>query len=844
MIGRRLNPLAPVGRAFETVWELLHGYRPKYAGFADLLPYDVPVAPGVIGQKDGSLLAGAYFIGPDMESATDEELEALSYHVNEAFLRLGSNWVIHVDAVRYDASSYPVRRWWPDRTSWLIDEERRRMLTAAGAQYDSIYAVTLTYFPPPGTQERMRGFLFDDASAPDRRGLAMRALDEYLGIVDSFYDRLRGGGVSCHPMDLDELTAYLHRAITGLPHPVRIPRGLVPDKGEIPDLRIFLDTLLGSKDLVGGAKPMIGDQHLRVISITGLPAGSAPGMLDILNRLDSGYRWSTRFLPLDKVDAIREVKKLRRAHKAKEKDVMGVISDTLSRRGPGPPTNPDAVQKVSELRDVIGRIEGGNVRAGYYSVRIVLYNPDEARIVQEAARISSALGQMGYASRIETTNAVPAYLGTLPGVASMDLRRSLFLSDNLADLLPMTSVWPGLVENRHLGGPSLLYTITRSATPFRVNIHVEDVGHTLVIGPTGRGKTVLLMLLAAQWLKYQNSQVFLFDKGYGALKLTAAVGGVHYDIAGPGQSLGLCPLQRIHESEEELLWAAEWIAETAALHLTEPLGPDDHVRIREGLAALANGPDRSLSHFISKVQSPAVKAALSFYQSRGAEISLLDAEKDELSDNPFVCFEMGNVMTLGDRWIVPVLTYLFRAVERRLSGQPTLVVLDEAWAFLRHPLFAQKIREWLKVLRKYNASVIFSTQSLSDVMESSISSAILESVRTKIFLSNPAAVEEGSSALYQRLGLNRRQIEIIAHAPNYSYYYVSELGRRLFELNLGEVQMAFLAGASPEATKKVRDYLAGPDADKWPYLYLKELGLADWAELWRTMYAHQGEGTP
>ena len=133
-----------------------------------------------------------------------------------------------------------------------------------------------------------------------------------------------------------------------------------------------------------------------------------------------------------------------------------------------------------------------------------------------------------------------------------------------------------------------------------------------------------------------------------------------------------------------------------------------------------------------------------------------------------------------------VLTYLFHRIEGRLDGRPTLLIIDEGWLVLDDPAFAQQLREWLKTLRKKNASVVFATQSLSDIDGSTIAPAIIESCPTRIFLPNERAIEPQITAIYRRFGLNDRQIEILARAtPKRDYYCQSRRGNRLFELGLG-----------------------------------------------------------
>jgi type IV secretion system protein VirB4 len=173
--------------------------------------------------------------------------------------------------------------------------------------------------------------------------------------------------------------------------------------------------------------------------------------------------------------------------------------------------------------------------------------------------------------------------------------------------------------------------------------------------------------------------------------------------------------------------------------------------------------------------------------------------------------------------------YLFRRIEKSLIGQPAAIVLDEAWMMLGHPAFRAKIREWLKVLRKANCAVIMATQSLSDAANSGILDVIVESCSTKIFLPNPFARDPDTAELYKRMGLNPRQIEIIATAlPKRQYYIVSEGGRRLYELALGRLAMAFVAVSDKETISEIRQ-LESRFGESWvdEYLIRRNLRLAD-----------------
>ena len=195
------------------------------------------------------------------------------------------------------------------------------------------------------------------------------------------------------------------------------------------------------------------------------------------------------------------------------------------------------------------------------------------------------------------------------------------------------------------------------------------------------------------------------------------------------------------------------------------------------------------------LQSTALKQAVQPYCVGGPSGRLLDAESEHLGSASVQAFETEGL--IGSGADPAVLTYLFHRIEGRLDGRPTLLIIDEGWLVLDDPAFAQQLREWLKTLRKKNASVVFATQSLSDIDANNIAPAIVESCPTRIFLPNERAIEPQILGVYRRFGLNDRQIEILARAtPKRDYYCQSRRGNRLFELGLGPVALAFCAASS------------------------------------------------
>jgi type IV secretion system protein VirB4 len=220
-----------------------------------------------------------------------------------------------------------------------------------------------------------------------------------------------------------------------------------------------------------------------------------------------------------------------------------------------------------------------------------------------------------------------------------------------------------------------------------------------------------------------------------------------------------------------------------------------------------------------------LKEALRHYTEAGAMGRLLDARMDSLGIASFTVFEMEELMNLGEKNLVPVLLYLFRRIEKSLTGQPTILILDEAWIMLGHPVFRSKIREWLKVMRKANCAVILATQSLSDAKNSGILDVLTESCPTKVFLPNITARQEAQYELYTGMGLNDRQIEIIATAtPKRDYYVVTPTGRRTVQLALEPVTLAFVGASDKESLARIRDLSSLHGPDKWQEYWMTECG--------------------
>lgn len=765
-------------------------YRNKPNQLADYLPWAALVAPGVVLNKDGSFQRTVSYRGPDLESATQAELVGVSARINNILRRFGSGWSLFFEATRTPSKPYHESSF-PDPASWLVDQERKWDLDADGSHFESRYHLTLLFLPPEDRANRGEGLLYETSDRSKKRVEYRDHLKSFLTETDRAIDLLANILPEARALDDTETLTFLHQTISNKNQTVAAP-----------DCPAYLDAILPDTPFLGGMEPMLGDKHLRMLTILGFPNTTTPGILDELNDLGFDYRWSTRWISLDKPLAAKQLTTLRRQWFAKRKSITAILREVMFNQETAL-VDSDADNKAVDADEALQELGSDDVAFGYVTTTLVISHEDSQEADNRLRAVERIINGRGFVTIHETLNAVDAWLGTLPGNPYANIRQPIVHTLNLTHMMSVSAVWAGPSHNSHLDDAALITARTRGATPFRLDLHVGDVGHTLIVGPTGAGKSVLLSLMALQFRRYKGSQVFLFDKGKSARASVLAMGGTCFDLALDG-GLAFQPLANIDRGAEQA-FALEWLS---GLLANEGIVVDPPIKdaLWSAILSLATAPkaERTLTGLSLLLQSNKLRQALQPYTLEGPFGRMLDAASDDLSTFDVQHLEMEELMH-HKQLVLPVLTYLFHKLEARFDGSPTLLILDEAWVFLDDPLFSARIREWLKTLRKKNVSVVFATQSLADIERSSIAPAIIESCPSRIFLPNDRAIEPQSLITYERFGLNDRQIELIARSiPKRDYYYQSQRGNRLFELGLGPVALA-LCGTGSSVDQKMID---------------------------------------
>ena len=415
-------------------------YRSRNTRLADYLPWAALAAPGVVLNKDGSFQRSAKFRGPDLDSAVAAELVAAAGRINNAFRRLGSGWSIFVEAQRFEAATYP-ESLFPDAASALIDAERKAGFEEAGAHFVSSYFLTFLWLPPAEDAARAETWLYEGREQSGvnphelLRGFIDRT-DRILALLDGFMPE-------CRWLDDAETLTFLHSTVSTSRHRVRVP--------ETP---VYLDALLADQPLAGGLEPRLGDQHLRVLTIIGFPSATTPGLLDEMNRLAFPYRWSTRAILLDKLEATRLLTKIRRQWFAKRKSIAAILKEVMTNEASAL-VDTDAANKAADADLALQELGADTAGVAYVTASVAVWDTDP-RIADEKLRLVEKVIQgRDFNTMTETVNAVDAWLGSLPGHAYANVRQPPISTLNLAHMIPLSAVWAGPERNEHLAAPPL-----------------------------------------------------------------------------------------------------------------------------------------------------------------------------------------------------------------------------------------------------------------------------------------------------------------------------------------------------------------------------------------------------
>jgi len=796
--------------------------------FSDYLRYAFPLGNGVVRLKGNGYLRSFAYRGPDLTTSSWEELAARSDRFGSLLRQLDDQWSIHVDAFRVPAREYPAGGFWPDRLTWLLDQDRRVRYEAEGAHFETRYIMTFAYYPRHADKKRSVARLLYDSPALDM-GSDDAAEGHFLTVTNEIASAARKSLLSFaplgrldtinslgRPLSYDETLSFLSFCVRGKSMPIAL----------IPDEPMFLDGIIGADDVRVGWDLRVGEKWVAVLVIEGYPGYSYPGILDALAEQPLEYRFSQRFVPMSKRQADDRLAWLSKGWGLVSLGGMGLL--TGGAIGGSDSTALSYKQDAQLAREAAK----AGMMYGHYLAQVVLHAPTREQRDAAVDHLKTSIESVdGFAVRVETENLVEAFLASLPGERDASEYREAKVSvRNVGHMLPLTATWAGPVTHPNPRFPKdaepLLWTTTRGATPFRFEPHVGGLGHLGIFGTSDGGKSTLLMRIVSAFLaRYRGARAFHFDIGYSAYKYALGAGGVHYRIgANDGPSLAPLTGARSAAGFREVLF---WLTET--YEINRPLQVEQQKELRTALEALIRlKPDPSLTDLTMSVQDEAIREVFTAYAGTFLDASSdgLDFRAAERSGHiPYHVFEYEDLGINNTRFTLPFIMYVQRRVWEALNDdtdEPAMVIFDEGHKPLKVKRMADFFEDLARTARKKLGQLVFATQDPSELLNSPSGPAIINLLASKVFLGNPSALTKENVEVYRALGLTIEEINVLSKMEPYTYLLKNRNGTRVFSLALSDFELAFLAGAGPEDRRRVDDAI-GQGYAGWPSRYMRSL---------------------
>ena len=720
----------------------------------NFLPYKCHYNDNTILLTQNRLLRVIKVKGFSFETADDEDLENKKTLRNLLFKGMGSgSFSMMFHTVRRRQKAYPDGSM-PNSFSQYADDEWRYR---HGDKHTFINEHFVSIIRKK--DESSTAMLSNIAKAIEKKAdknAWKRELQDAYGELDEMTDRMLNayssygaellGTVKTKNGPFSQILEFLGMLTNlGFKQPIYTPTAAIAKT--IPNHRLFF----GPKAIE--ARGILGSRYAGIVSLKEHRPNTHAGMLDGFLKLPFEFIISQNFNFIDRVSAISSMQ-LQQNRLQQSEDI--------------------AKSQVAEISEALDIAMSGEIAFGYHSLQILCIEDTVKTLENALSQAIVEFSNVGINAVREKMNLEPAYWGQLPGNDDYLVRKATINTLNLAAFASFHNFPSGKRSGNHWGNAVTVFNTT-SGTPFFFNFHSRDVGHSTIIGPTGAGKTVLMNFLCAQAQKY-NPRTFFFDKDRGAEIFIKAIDGVHFFLD-PGHETGFNPFQ-LADNTDNRAFLMEWIRSLVSGQDMPALTPEDIDTIKDAVAGNYKLPqkERRLSNvaaFLGMGGPGSLASRLAMWHSDGSHAKLFDNAEDRLDFDKATSFgfEMNNILKDKDS-IGPVLLYLFHKINISLDGRPTLIILDEAWALIDNDVFAPKIKDWLKVMRKLNALVVFATQSVEDAANSDISDTLIQQTATQIFLPNLKAAETYKTVFM----LSEREYQIIKTTDPSSRFFLVKQG--------------------------------------------------------------------
>lgn len=820
---------------------LFKNYNDSARSWNELIPWMSQISPNMILNKDGSLLVVYSFSGQDAEGKERYEVDSATLMVEQAQRVFNERITIWYTVDRRRTREYLGGTFRNDVSEW-VDAIWKREMTD-GSQFYNNHYISVLYTPPKGIDgamekiayfmkveemsfinaliETIKSSIFQRSAFAYESAQLQSYIEDFNTLLSSFEQT--ASTLSLAPLEGEDLLGFLF---------TRCNPASPPQKVKTPNIPMYLDSLLSS-DLFARRDETLFfrgvDRNVEVaaVSIKDWPDGTYPGLLDDLLAIP-GEIVISQIYRFDETEKARSfIEGVERHNRNLTKSIKTLVGEHFSKQESAK-VDEGRMAMAEDARAALTEITTENRSYGYYNLTVAAIGETREEVETTIKMISQAIRRKMFVTVRETMHLSSAFSGTLPGQAGA-LVRWFFVSGAIeADLAPIRTMSVGQKVNKHYSEragysvPAVTVLPTEFHTPYYFNFHQADLAHTIAIGPSRTGKSALMNFLISQYQKYENCQVFIFDKDYSCRIPTTLQGGDHIDLAGDHDSghVRMNPLSLlINEANWE--WLAGWVRMLLMSQGYE-LTAEDDFRVWSAVERLATmSPNNWTLRMISSLLDSTVLAEqLQQWIGSGPKAKYFDNEEDTFALSSFTCIEM-NRLFQDEQVARAFMDYAFYRIFKQLDGRPTLIYIEEAWFMLADKKFAQKLDDWLRTLAKKNAFLVMATQSLAEVAQSEIFATLIDNIPNRIFLPNANAMAH--IALYtEKFSLNKEQVERIRTAlPKVNYYIVTPKMSRMVCVRLPDEILAVVR--SDDRAQATFNKHKSTGHDQWKEHYINEM---------------------
>lgn len=836
--------------------ELFTRPRQTVRSYGEVLPWFGLVSPGLVLCHDGSLIAGFEYEGDDIEGVMDDAINGKINFLQNALRQFNDRITVWTVQERREAPAYEFVDQ-PGVFAGYVDYVwGNGILRTPNARFRHTIYVGYAF---PNKAEALfeeLGSAMDDAGIAGVGEVLKRRFSERsavgsvrgrLGEMAEEFEQLLGNfesmmaqGFAINRMRDGELLGDLYARAN-----LASPKGplILPPRLSYLNVSIPADDVVRQGECLefrGPAKKV----YCAALSTAGFPGHAQSEHMDRLMSAPCEFILVQTFKFMERATAEASIRKAEEHYKNEVKSVATRVFEQLF-QFESDKINSGSAVLAQDAQDALVELTADEMEFGYYNMTLLVMGSTPKEVNRGAEVLSTRLRTAGYTVARERQGLVGAFLGTLPGNHKAQVRKYAASVANLADLTPIRTISSGVarhdlfseVYGREM--PAHIRFPTDSGVTFDFSPHVQDLGHTVMIGGAGSGKTSFAQLLQVLFQKYYPSNTYIFDKDRSMALATVLLGGKHVDMSSPGKGNGprINPVKRML-NDGNILSLAHWVevlmagegdiltAEQvekigAAIHEVAEL-PAAHWRLSTIYSTL-RGADKSLARMLAPFVDRSEE--VDSVQGRGVYSSYFDNDEDQFSLGAIVCMETGKLLA-EPKVAAPFMDYAFYCIEQKLDGvTPTMIYVEEAWYMLANERFEEKINDWLRTFRKKKAFVVFATQSPIELQRLRSWAAFIANVPTFIFLRSINDSVTQLAPLYRELfNLNDAQLALLSSSiPKRDYLLVQPGATRRVTATMPQVLLAVNAATSkPGFVERAQEY-AARGSDGWEFEFLKEV---------------------